>query len=67
MMNYWKPSLGIFATKIQEKCLKLGCHFNDGFKIFGFIDNTMNAMCRPGGGPVRDGLHVQRNDSNIQR
>jgi hypothetical protein len=31
------------------------------------IDNTMNALCRPGFGPMRDGVNVPRNDPLIQR
>jgi hypothetical protein len=38
-----------------------------GFRVFGFIDNTMNATCRPGGGPSRDGKDAPRNDPIIQR
>jgi hypothetical protein len=67
MMSYWKPQLSLFASKIREKCIKLGCYFDTTFKVFGFIDNTMNAMCRPGGGPTRDGINAPRNDPIIQR
>ena len=67
MMSYWKPQLSLFASKIREKCIKLGYYFDTTFKIFGFIDNTMNAMCRPGGGPTRDGINAPRNDPIIQR
>jgi hypothetical protein len=35
--------------------------------VFGFIDNTMNATCRPGGGPTRDGFNAPRKDPLIQR
>lgn len=54
--------------------LALGCHFSSviddpigGFKIFSFIDNTMNGTCHPGGGPTRDGTNAPRNDPLIQR
>ena len=36
-----------------------------GFAMCTFIDNTMNATCRPGGGP--DGRNAPRNDPLIQR
>jgi DDE superfamily endonuclease len=38
-----------------------------GLRVAGFIDNTMNATCRPGGGPARDGIDAPRNDPLIQR
>jgi hypothetical protein len=71
-MLYWLPSLPNFARAIQKKCGELGCPFPDpgtenGFRVFGFIDNTMNATCRPGGGPSRDGTNAPRNDPLIQR
>jgi hypothetical protein len=73
MIEYWKPSIPMFADKIRLKLDQLGCPFpsssnsNGGFNIFGFIDNTMNAMCRPGGGPTRDGDNAPRNNPLIQR
>ena len=48
---------------IRDKVLSLGCYFplpcsDGGFNVCGFIDNTMNATCRPGGGPCRDGTNA---------
>lgn len=60
-MEYWKPMLAGFAECVRLKVSDLGCDFplaNDphgGFNVFGFIDNTMNATCRPGGGPTTSG------------
>jgi hypothetical protein len=56
------------AEAIRLKLEQLGCFFPPGtFRVFAFIDNTMNATCRPGGGPARDGAHAPRNDPEIQR
>jgi hypothetical protein len=54
------------AKAIREKSFDLGCYFDEGFNIFAFIDNTMNASCRPGGGPTSDGTGAPRNDPHIQ-
>ena len=73
MIEYWKPSIPMFADKIRLKLDQLGCPFpsssnsNGGFNIFGFIDNTMNAMCRPGDSLTRDGDNAPRNNPLIQR
>jgi hypothetical protein len=69
---FWKPYLAECAEAIRQKLGTLGCpfppaHEPGGFKVFGFIDNTMNATCRPGGGPARDGTGAPRNDPLIQR
>ncbi len=58
--------------RVKVKVNQLGCDFppvnaSGGFKMFGFTDNTMNATCRPGGGPANDGPHSPRNDPDIQR
>ncbi len=71
-MAYWKPHLPSCAEAIRVKLGSLGCEFPsatapNGFNVFGFIDNTMNATCRPGGGPARDGVDAPRNDPLIQR
>ena len=71
-MQYWLPKLRLFATAIQQKLLQLGCEFPPpgtpgGFCIFSSVDNTLNAACRPGGGPRRDGINAPRNDPLIQR
>jgi hypothetical protein len=51
-MYYCKDKLAGCAEAIRRKLSFLGCEFlpvNEpgGFKVFGFIDNTMNATCRP--------------------
>lgn len=73
-MAYWKPKLPEFATAIRNKLYeKYNCYFPPveepagGFRVFGFIDNTMNASCRPGGGPARDGTDSPRNDRMLQQ
>lgn len=68
-MNYWKDKIPTFAEVIRKKLLQQSeCYFppND-FCIFGFIDNTMNRTCRPGGGPASDGVNAPRNDPELQR
>jgi hypothetical protein len=52
--------------------VSLGCYFPPagsdlGFAVAAFIDNTMNATCRPSGGPARDGKNVPRNDRFINK
>jgi hypothetical protein len=73
---FWKPYMKGMAEAIRRKCMSLGCEFKDvsdhngGFNIFGFIDNTLNATCRPGGGPQfvsNDyGENALRNENEIQ-
>jgi hypothetical protein len=65
---FWLPYMKVCAMAIARKCLELGCYFpKEFFNIFAFVDNTMNATCRPGGGPATDGLNADRNDPLIQR
>ena len=69
-MNFWKPYLPDCAQAIRDKCVEKGCYFPDsrlphGLKVVGFIDNTMNATCRPGGGPARDGVNAPRNEAAL--
>ena len=71
-MQFWIPYLPDCAQAIRNKCLDKGCLFpnareEEGLRVAGFIDNTMNATCRPGGGPARDGRDAPRNDPLIQR
>lgn len=71
-MEFWKPYMQDCADKIRMRLATMGCYFlppgtDGGFNIFGFIDNTMNATCRPGGGPARDGKNAPRNDPLIQQ
>ena len=67
-MTYWAPKIPAMAESIRQKMEELGCSYEFGsFPYFGFIDNTMNATCRPAGGPNRDGRNALRNDPEIQR
>lgn len=68
-MNYWRESIPAFSEVIRKTIFRThNCEFEpNNFCIFGFIDNTMNAMCRPGGGPVNDGVNAPRNDPDLQR
>lgn len=75
--EYWLPHLAASAEAIRVKLTRLPneamrVDFNpanhpDGFAIFGFIDNTMVAMCRPGGGPTAGGEQAPRVDPLVQR
>jgi hypothetical protein len=38
-----------------------------GFDVVGFIDGSLHAGCRPGGGPVREGILAPRHDDELQR
>ena len=67
-LEFWKPYFPEFAEKIRAKLEQKGVFFPPGeFRVFGFTDNTMNATCRPGGGPTRTGEDAPRNDPLIQR
>ena len=71
-LDFWRPYLPHCAEAIRRKMGSLGCEFPQvnqpcGFRVFGFIDNTMFGTCRPGGGPSRDGPNAPRNDPLIQR
>lgn len=68
-INFWKPYLKDCARSIGMKLNELGLVDLDPerFGVFGFIDNTCNAACRPGGGPTRDGVNAPRNNPLIQR
>jgi len=67
-IDFWTPHLGTFAETIADKCLDKGCYFpRSTFNIFGFIENTMNATCRPLGCAIRDGVNAPRNDPLIQQ
>ena len=57
--DFWTPLMPTMARAIELKLASLPnpdyrLFFPDEvpFTIFGFIDNTMHAMCRPGGGPI---------------
>ena len=64
-VKFWKPYRASCAEAIRRKCAEKGVQFPRGFQVFVFIDNTMNATCRPGGRPSRDGTHAPRNDPLI--
>jgi len=75
-VEFWVPYLSSCALAVRNKLQQKGVYFDhplahNGFRMFGFIDNTMNATCRPGGCPNpndRDGgVHFPRNDPLIQR
>jgi len=73
-MQFWLPYLPACAQAINNRCMecKWHCPFPPstlvgGLRVFGFIDNTLNATCRPGGGPERDGANAPRNDPLIQQ
>jgi hypothetical protein len=71
-MDYWKPLIPTFAEKIRLKAQTAQCPFPsayapEGFKIFGFLDDTVTAICRPGGGPLRDGPNAPRNAHELQQ
>ena len=59
-LNFWQSYLQSFAESIRRLVVTMGCCFppagiDDGFTVCVLIDNTMNATCRPGGGPASDG------------
>jgi hypothetical protein len=67
-VTFWLPYLPMMAAALRNKLAEKGVEFPHGsFCVFGFIDNTMNSTCRPGGGPARDGTNAPRNDPLIQR
>ena len=62
-MTYWAHKIPHMAESIRRKMEESGCPYEIGsFPFFGFIDNTMNATCRPAGGQSRDGRNAPRND-----
>lgn len=66
--DFWVRKIPSYVHKIRDKMAQLGCVFPaNEFRVFAFIDNTMNATCRPAGGPARDGINAPRNDPIIQR
>ena len=71
-LPFYRTYFETFARTIRNKVLSLGCFFplpcsDGGFNVCGSIDNTMNATCRPDGGPCRDGTNAPRNAPPIQR
>jgi hypothetical protein len=74
--EFWRPYLQSSAQAIRDKLQVLPrentrLFFNNpneemGFNVFGFIDNTLLAMCRPGGGG-NEGENAPRITQDIQR
>ena len=65
--DYWVPQMENMAKAIKDKLATLPnedyrLHFPDDlpFTVFSFIDNTMTAMCRPGGGPITERKNWKR-------
>ena len=63
--DFWTPLMPSMARAIEDKLASLPnldyrLFFPEEvpFTIFGFIDSTMHAMCRPGGGPLTGGVMV---------
>ena len=75
--EYWLPFLEESAEAIRNKLATLPNEGNrlffdaagtiTGFAIALFIDNTIFAMCRPGGGPMTDGEQAQRISKLMQQ
>lgn len=66
--EYWLDKFPMFSEAIRHKLAEKGCFMDEAeFCCFGFIDNTMNATCRVGAGPMTDGLDAPRKDPLIQR
>eukprot|EP01041_Mallomonas_annulata_P002529 gene2529-4918_t len=66
---YCKTAFDFIKEQIVTKALEEGdkpvsfnsaCDPHGGFNIFGFIDNTVIAKCRPGGGPTADGPNAPK-------
>jgi len=66
-VGFWADKFPNTSYAIRRKCQELGVIFPVDFNVAAFTDNTMNAACRPGGGPRRDGTYAPRNDPLIQR
>lgn len=75
--EYWNEELPDFAEAIRMKFQRLPNESfrqyfppageRNGFSVFGFIDNTILPICRPGGGPIRGGEQSMRNPTLLQR
>ena len=71
--SYWLPWLEASANSIRMKLQTLANEeyrqyydVEDGFRVAMFIDNTILAMCRPGGGPLSGGEQAPRLPPEIQ-
>lgn len=68
-LQHFVSEFPAFSEVLRSQLIGKGCtHLVNErqFRIIGFIDNTIFATSRPGGGPVSDGVDVPRHDSNIQ-
>ena len=75
--QYWLPHLKTSAEHIRMKLATLpneanrqfydSAGENTGFSVALFIDNTILAMCRPGGGPTTGGEQAPRLPKEIQQ
>ena len=69
-LEFWKPYLGVSRDAIL---LKLIAHYDgevdigDNFEITAFIDCTIIATARPGGGSMQAGSNADRFPDYIQR
>lgn len=67
-LQYWKQHLPSFANAIRKKVIEKSgnrLHYDEGhFSVFGFIDDNVNQISRPGAGPKFQGT---RDERNIQR
>lgn len=71
-LEYWYHYFPYCNNAIHSKLTELGCNLpfaseQNGFRIFGFIDNTIISTARPGGGPSSEGVNARRKDPLIQR
>lgn len=67
-LEYWQPHFAEFAEVIRRKIeSKTGVQFPAGeFRVFGFIDDKVIKICRPGAGPNEEGENAERNDNFMQ-
>jgi hypothetical protein len=66
--KYWRNHIPSMANAIRTKMEDFGVHFDMGNqRIFSFIDCTIVASNRPGGGPAHAGVNALRYNNNIQR
>lgn len=72
-VQMWQPMFPACAEAIRRRLCMNGLPIPAAtdatyFSIFGFIDCTIRAICRPGGGPAgRGGAGARRHDPLIQR
>ena len=75
--KFWVPRLPYLSGKICDKLASMACTFKNSdeeednntveFNVAMFIDNTVYANCRPGGGPTVDGPNSPRQHPLIQQ